>query len=231
MRRLIQEGLAPAEAARAVAEAVPEAAPAAPLLQTLRADLEEALDAYDEAAAHASFDRALAAFDVDTVLGEVVLPCLRRMGEHWEAGRLTVAHEHFGSTLLRGRLLGLLQAGTVAAGPALLLACPQGELHDLGLLVLAVSASRRGWRPVFLGADTPARTLAEAADELRPAAVVLAVRGGLPRAEAAVYREVAGRHRLFVGGPGASDVANRIGAELLDGGPLEAAGALTDRGG
>ena len=73
----------------------------------MREDLAAALDHFDEPRAQAILDRVLAAVTVDTLLGEVILPYLRELGARWERGEATIAHEHFASSVLRGRLLGI----------------------------------------------------------------------------------------------------------------------------
>jgi MerR family transcriptional regulator, light-induced transcriptional regulator len=52
------------------------------------------------------------------------------------------------------------------AGPRALLACPSGERHDFGLIILGLALRDRGWRVTFLGPATPIETLAAAADQL-----------------------------------------------------------------
>jgi len=54
-----------------------------------------------------------------------------------------------------------------------LLACLPGEAHDLGLVAFGVLVARRGWRVIFLGADTPLDALADTVRTLDPALVVL----------------------------------------------------------
>ena len=225
MRSLIDGGFAPAEAARVV-RASPSPAPSPPL-QELAQRMELALDRYDERGAHEAIDRLLASFSVWTVLAEVFLPYLRRLGERWAEGEVTVAHEHFGASVIRGRLLGLARAWADGPGPTALLACPAGELHDLGLLVTGVALGQLGWRVVFLGADTPAATLAQAAEEVSPDVVVLAVREARLRpGEREEYRRLAGRRPLLLGGPAARRLAARLGAKPLKGDPVAAARAL-----
>ena len=92
----------------------------------------------------------------------VVLPFLREVGDRWEAGTLSVAHEHFVSDMLR-RTLSALSAvppqqvleDASAPSPVVLLACPPGERHDMVLLCVALMLRERGVRVRFLGADTP----------------------------------------------------------------------------
>jgi methanogenic corrinoid protein MtbC1 len=162
-------------------------------------------------------------------VGELVLPYLVELGRKWEKGEISVAQEHFASTLLRGRLLGLARGWDQGVGPRALLACLEGELHDIGLIAFGIGLYRRGWRITFLGANTPVETVAATAEDLSPAIVVLYVSDPqkLVAAEARV-RALAGVHRVAIAGAGATRAAaEQIGAELLDHGPLVAARALT----
>ena len=88
-------------------------------------------------------------------LSEIVMPYLRDLGDRWERGEVTVAQEHFASSVLRGRLLGLARGWGRGIGPRALLACAPGEQHDLGLIAFGLALRAHGWRIEYLGADTP----------------------------------------------------------------------------
>ena len=167
---LIASGLSTGEAARQALEADISAAPPVDglLVEDLAGRLREALDAMDAEVAHLAFDRLLASVSIATMLGEVVLPYLRELGDRWATGEVSVAQEHFASNLIRGRLLGLARDWGSGEGPNVLLACPPGEAHDLGLIVFGIEVARRGWRVTFLGADTPIATIEATARRLRP---------------------------------------------------------------
>jgi MerR family transcriptional regulator, light-induced transcriptional regulator len=135
--------------------------------------LTAAMDAYDEPAAQAQVDGLLAVATVDALLTEIVIPYLHELGERWERGEVSVAQEHFASNVLRGRLLGLARGWGRGAGPWALLACPEGERHDLGLIAFGLALRERGWRIAYLGPDTPLASIAETADLIRPTVVVL----------------------------------------------------------
>lgn len=229
MNRHLAEGLAAAEAAALAtsdrAGAGPPGQPAASV-DALRAELADALDNFDEAGAHAALDRLLAVATIDTLLSAAVLPLLRGLGERWESGEASIAQEHFASELLRGRLLGLGRGWGAGAGPAALLACVPGEEHDLGLIAFGLALRARGWRIVFLGADTPLATVAEAASVVDPALIVLSAvsRERFDRC-AGDLRELARRHRVALGGAGAGDVAGLDPAVTLDGDVVDEAEA------
>jgi MerR family transcriptional regulator, light-induced transcriptional regulator len=221
MRELLGTGLSAAEAARQAASepsASAEVAPAA----AASAELRRALEQFDDAAAHAAFDRLLADYSTRAVLAGVVLPLLRELGEGWERGEISVAQEHFASNLLRGRLLGLARGWDRGSGPRAVLACPPGERHDLGLVIFGLSLRELGWRITFLGADTPPDTIVETVERLGPEALVLAVTDSarLEGLAEAVGRLHDAGTAVWVGGEGARALD---GALVLEGSALEAA--------
>jgi len=236
MLALQQQGLSPAVAAQTVADEADTAdtadvaadASAAVPADALRQALAEALDRFDEAAANRAFDRALGTLSLDTLLREIVLDYLTDLGERWSAGQATVAQEHFATNVLRGRLLGLARDWGQGGGPLTVLACPPGELHDLGLICFGLALRARGWRIAFLGTDTPIDTLTQTADNLHPELVVLTTttpqRLSRVRSE---LRRLSETTRLALAGAGTTDaLAASVGAELLNGDPVSQAARL-----
>src|SRR5580765_372114 len=203
MRRGLDEGLSAAEAARAALE-----------------DERPTEGLFEDAAA-----RLLAAFGLEHVLSGVVLPVLKQVGDGWERGEIDVSHEHFASNLIRGRLLALARFWGRGTGPLALLACAPGETHDMTLLAFALVLRSHSWRILFLGADTPIATLAQAAETTRPALVVISsFDAGLLEAQAAGLRRLARAVPLALAGPGATDkLCARLGARRLDGDLVAAA--------
>ena len=219
MQNHLGQGLSAAEAARAALEGGASPEPAATASLTDSADeLQEALERYDEQAANAVLDRTLATFTTETVLSEIVVPVLRTFGDRWAAGTLTIAHEHFASNFLRGRLLGVARGWGRGSGPIALLVCPAGEWHDLPLVLFGIALRAAGWRIVLLGADTPISTVGRAVDAVSPAAVVFAAT--VPGPLRAIEHELAllaARVPVAIGGRAANGaVAERAGALLLD---------------
>lgn len=206
MQAHLGRGLSAAEAARLTLEGVVDEDAAETLLESGARDLRATLDGFDEAGAHAAFDRLLAAFAVETVLGEAVLPYLHELGERWAANEVSVAQEHFASQLLRGRLLGLARGWDRGGGRRAVLACAPGEQHDLALIAFGLALRGRGWRIVYLGQDTPLDTLEDAVGRLDPDAVVVAstTRERLAR-RLSELRRLARRTSLWIAGAGASE--------------------------
>jgi DNA-binding transcriptional MerR regulator len=233
MKAHLAQGLSAAEAARLARSAsAPQPVASADdrgALDAERRALRDSLDRFDETGAHAVLDRLLSAFTVDAVLGAVVVPLLRELGDRWETGEVTIGQEHFASSLLRGRLLGLARAWDRGTGPRALLACPPDEQHDLGLVVFGLGLRGRGWRITFLGADTPLETVADTAARIAPDVVVVAaVMPSRFRAVLPQIRKLAKDYRVVIAGAAATkELANRGGAELLSDDPLGAAERLS----
>jgi DNA-binding transcriptional MerR regulator len=227
-KQLIAMGVSAAEAARQALIGEPVTEGAAPVLESLADELRDALDRFDEDAANRALDRLIAAVSVETLMREVLLPYLRSLGDRWASGDVSVAQEHFASALLRGRLLGLARGWGTGSGPKLVLACPPGEEHDLGLIMFGIAASRRGWRITYLGQDTPFSTIEATIEAVAPELVVFAVAAGTSLGQnARAIRALAKRVPVAVGGAGTTeDEARRLGLRFLEGDPVEATNAL-----
>jgi len=100
-------------------------------------------------------ERALALASLDEALTQVLGPALVEIGEQWSVGELTVAQEHLASSAVRSALQQLLADARASIRGVAVLACPPGERHEIGLMMLAVLLRSDGWQVAFLGADTP----------------------------------------------------------------------------
>ena len=232
MQAHIARGLSSAEAARAALAEQPSTSSAGTAevsspagLPAAAEALALALDDFDEPAAQAALDRLLSDYTVETVLRDVVLPYLRRLGERWASGEVSVAHEHFASNLLRGRLTSLARGWGNGNGPTAVLACAPGEQHDLPLLMLGITLSRLGWRIVYLGADTPLDVLDHVAVGDRPDLVVLTLTDPQRLDKHTEHlTQLADTLPLALAGPGAtSTLAKQTGAQQITADPVTAA--------
>jgi DNA-binding transcriptional MerR regulator len=223
----LAEGLAAAEAA-ALAAREPGQPDTEVVSPAAKDELAAALADFDDGRAHAVFDGLLARLSIDTLLRDVIVPYLHELGERWERDEVSIAQEHFASTLLRGRLLGLARDWGRGLGPVAVLACAPGEQHDLGLIAFGLALRGRGWRIVFLGPDTPVASIADAARACDPAAVVVsAVDARVLRRHAGELEQLARETRLCLGGAGAAKVRLDADVVRLSGDPVQEAEQLT----
>ena len=232
MQSLVAGGLAAAQAAGLILSggepASPPVSAPATTLEDAADNLATSLDRLDEQAANTALDRLFAAYTVETVLQEVILPYLHRLGERWETGEISVAHEHFASNLLRGRLLGLAQGWGQGRGPGAILACVPGEQHELGLLVFGVALRRRGWRITYLGTDSPIDAIADIAPSLAPTVVVLlSMTPDNFLGHAREIKQLANQVPVMIAGTGATpEVARHTQTRVLEQDPVSAAGII-----
>ena len=167
-------------------EKPPTTAPVATPPALFARRLYQALTAHDEAAAGDLLGEAHALFDLTTICREILTPCLVEIGEAWLRGDIRISTEHFASTYLRGRLLGMLQSFPARRdAPKILVGCAAGERHEIGSLMLALLLRREGYLVEFLGADVPTEDLLDYAREARPAMVCLSAGAEEPARELA----------------------------------------------
>ncbi|MCX8072814.1 MAG: MerR family transcriptional regulator [Candidatus Binatia bacterium] len=182
----------------------------------------EAVRRFDREAIERLLGDALLAFGASPLAEEILTPLLHEVGERWMRGALTVAHEHFLSAILRDLLAGILWNRRHAASePRILLATPEGELHEFGLLLAALVLADSGFNVCYLGASVPAADLCSAAEQASVRAVGLSVVNAANRARAvqaiealANLRKDAAKIPLWIGGQdGAATVRSTDDAE------------------
>jgi DNA-binding transcriptional MerR regulator len=231
MRELIAGGMSAAEAARVARGAeTPPASATQAVPARLAQELRDALTSLDDERAHRAIDDLLAAVTVETFLSDAVLPVLRDVGEAWQRKALSIGHEHFATTLLRGRLLGIARGWDRGLGRRVALACLPGELHDVGLIAFGIALWRRGWRILYFGQDTPLDSLRDDAAAGGAATVVIAsVDPALFERHARELRALSRSLQVAIGGAGATEkIASTARARLLPADPVAAAAQLTD---
>lgn len=162
------------------------------------------------------------------IVDEVIQPAFRRIGELWKLGKLGVNQEHAASYILQEALSRL--APTLHRKPPkqlmALCACPQDELHDLGLRCLSYCLELEGVQTRYLGANTPTESIVLQINELKPQLVAISVTAPRPKRqlieELNVIAKAARSHRALyiLGGSGSirlssSDVASDyVGADV-----------------
>ncbi|HTL96573.1 MAG TPA: cobalamin-dependent protein [Gemmatimonadaceae bacterium] len=120
--------------------------------------------------------RSVATLGVSTFIESVAAPLLRRVGDEWHAGQLTVAQEHLVSSLLHDIVAESMRSFTKKNGALrLLVATPAGERHVIGAALVGAAAAVEGWNVLYLGADLPATEIADAAVSARVRLVAVSI--------------------------------------------------------
>lgn len=154
----------------------------------------------------------------------ILCPAMRRVGDLWHRGEISVAQEHVASRAALESLAALRAAlhpyethGKVAVCCAV-----EEDFHELPVHLAALTLEALGWEVVNLGTSTPFFALAEAVERFTPRLVCVAatILGGLDRA-AREYWELSAMARrygasIILGGAGfaGADVRRRFPADL-----------------
>jgi MerR family transcriptional regulator, light-induced transcriptional regulator len=164
--------------------------------------------------------------EIRTMYLQVLQPALYEIGRRWQEAEISVAQEHLATATtqsLMARLAERLGAGS-RRGRKALVACAQGELHWLGVRMVADFLDADGWDVLFVGALSPPEAVAALAAEQRVDVVALSAALGerVPEIVRAVEALRAHEHvpLIAVGGQAfAADaaVALSTGADLYAG--------------
>ena len=107
---------------------------------------------------------------------DFVHPLMAEIGVRWRDGQLRVVHEHFASAHLRTFLGDLMTSSSVApSGPCLIVTTPFGQNHEIGSLMVAITAMRAGWEVVYAGPGLPAEEIVHAVETRNARAVALSL--------------------------------------------------------
>ena len=221
MRRLVEAGWSPAEAAGAVrAGTVPtgpmpdEHANAATYMERfLTSAARMDTEGIDE-----SLDRAFAIGSFEHVVDSWLCPALEALGEGWARGEIDIAGEHAASHAVHRRLSAAFDAaGSRSRGPSVVVGLPPGSQHELGALAFATAVRRRGLDVLYVGANVPESSWRAAVSRHAARAAVLSVvtADDRPAATATAEALMAADPALLVGSGGAFGVGLAAGVHAL----------------
>ncbi len=116
----------------------------------------------------------LDAVDGGTPVREIYLhvfqPVQREIGRLWQTNRISVAQEHYctaATQLIMSQLYPRIFT-TERTGHRLVATCVGGELHEIGVRMVADFFEMEGWDTYYLGANTPAESVLSTIAEREP---------------------------------------------------------------
>ncbi len=187
-------------------------------------DLMGSLDPLDKAGFERRLNGAVAVIPFDEAVQRILLPLQRRIGELWHQGRLNIAVEHYVTKIIQQKLFSVMnQLPVNEFGPRILIACPEGETHEIGAQAVAYIAAIRGCHVYYLGPNLPHSDLVIFCETITPDLVLLSLTEVQPEAAALQQlkdlEQLATRWSVAVGGQGARAIGDRLRdtkIELLD---------------
>ena len=117
--------------------------------------------------------RAERGLPIKDIYLKVFEPVLRETGRLWHNGMITVADEHFVTAATQATMSRLYPYifSSKPVGRAMVATCVSGELHEIGMRMVADIFELAGWDSFYLGASVPAKDVVATLRE-REAAVL-----------------------------------------------------------
>jgi MerR family transcriptional regulator, light-induced transcriptional regulator len=111
------------------------------------------------------------------IFDNILKPGMSEIGARWQRGEIGVNQEHRASYETLDALARLQSEVFVKpqSGISVVLACPDGEMHEIGLRSIAHVFEAEGWTTHYIGAGTPLESIIDAVRELNPSLVALSV--------------------------------------------------------
>ena len=178
-------------------------------------DLMRSLDPLDKAGFERRLNGAVAVIPFEEAIQRILLPLQRRIGELWHQARSNTAVEHYVTKIVQQKLFSVMnQLPVNESGPRILIACPEGETHEIGAQAVAYIAATKGCHVYYLGPNLPSSDLVTFCKTITPDLVLLSLTEVKP--EATVIQQLkelellATRWSVAVGGQGARAIEDRL---------------------
>lgn len=99
--------------------------------------------------------------DVKTVYLHVFQTTQREIGRLWQTGQISVAQEHYCTAAMQMIMSQLYPYifNSEKIGRKLVATCVGGELHEVGIRMVADFFEMEGWDTYYLGANAPAKSI------------------------------------------------------------------------
>ncbi|MCE1190186.1 MAG: MerR family transcriptional regulator [Ignavibacteria bacterium] len=136
----------------------------------------QAIREYDSPKLHKLLGTVLVEKPVIEVIEQIIIPLIEKIGNMWNDGEMRVAQEHFASSAIKFFLARISTSYSASnSSPAIVIAAPEGQFHELEAVLASIIASSEGWRTIYLGPGLPVEEIASAAIQLHSRCVHLSL--------------------------------------------------------
>jgi DNA-binding transcriptional MerR regulator len=108
----------------------------------------------------------------------VLVPLLQEVGAMCSTGMLSIAQEHALSAILKfhvGKILYDYAEESTNIDLPILIAAPDGEMHEFGILIAALLCKHYGIKFYYLGNNLPAESLSQCANQINAKLIILGI--------------------------------------------------------
>lgn len=119
--------------------------------------IEASID-FDEERFEELFEQALKQFGMEVTITDVMYAFLERIGLLWLTDHVIPAQEHFASNIIKRKIISALDALKTKPSPSsgtYVLFTPEGEQHEIPLLLNHYLMKASGKKCIYMGVDVP----------------------------------------------------------------------------
>jgi DNA-binding transcriptional MerR regulator len=129
---------------------------------------------YDEKSFERIFSDSILRRGFEETITQLIYPFLNRVGIMWGINEINPSQEHFISNLIRQKIIAAINSLTSSAvnDKKFLLFLPEGELHEMGLLIAHYLIKLKDITTIYLGQNVPFRDVQETYAACRPTHVL-----------------------------------------------------------
>lgn len=135
----------------------------------IKEELLRFLLSFQEGKAQELMNQAFSLYSVEKVVIDILGSLLITIGDLWEKGKITTAHEHYATQLLRTRI-SMIMHSLPSNGmlPKAIAVCGPDENHEGGLLIFTLFLRRKGFEVIYLGTSIAEEDIQLIVDEVQP---------------------------------------------------------------
>ncbi len=107
---------------------------------------------------------------IERTITQIIFPFMEKIGILWITNHINPAQEHLVTNIIRQKLIvGIESASsTLKVDKSILLFLPEGEYHEIGLLVMYYILKSKGVNIIYLGANVPLKDVEYVVNLMKP---------------------------------------------------------------
>jgi len=147
----------------------------APLVGLAKSYLDALLNVQKDEASRMILEAVKNGTDIKDIYMHVFESSQHEIGRLWQNNQITVAQEHYctaATQLIISQLYPYIFRSK-KNGRRLIAACAAGEMHEIGVRMVADFFEMEGWDTYYLGANTPNESIIKTIIELKPDIIAL----------------------------------------------------------
>lgn len=128
-----------------------------------------ALASFDCTEADQTIREVLSKHSLELVAGGFFPEIIKYSEQNWNDGTTNLIAHNYAITTIRSQLISMMNAAaTVKQAPKILLACAPDDLHEIGLILLALNLRRRNLSVIYLGSTITVNDFHQAVKTAKP---------------------------------------------------------------